>query len=199
MRMGTKSLLFGAHAFWLHPILVWIGWVKTFGFRRVYYRPLVASRAISVHAMHPMLWVACIVHDWGYFGKPNMDGPEGQEHPQLGMNIVYRLCKMLRMRSKSTWAVFTGAHSGSFCKRRLNNIPTSPLYYPDKLALVYHPAILYVLGCWWSGELDEYVVTYDRGVRGELSFRAAMRWITNARFYILNSDSRNAFRSRYNT
>lgn len=63
MKVGTKSLLFGAHNIFIHPFLVFIAWWRLYGF-----------------PADPRLWVAFIVHDWGYLGKPNMDGPEGETH-----------------------------------------------------------------------------------------------------------------------
>jgi hypothetical protein len=70
MRIGTKSVLFGAHCFFLHPFFVAMGWWKLYGF-----------------PYDPRLWVAFFVHDLGYIGKPDMDGPEGESHPWLGAKI----------------------------------------------------------------------------------------------------------------
>ena len=74
MKIGTKSVLFGAHAFYLHPWFVAWAWWKLYGF-----------------PWKPWLWVMFFVHDLGYWGKPNMDGPEGEEHPWLGARFLYRL------------------------------------------------------------------------------------------------------------
>ena len=57
MTVGTKSVLFGYHAFWLHPFFVAAGWWKLYG------TPL-----------DPRLWFAFFLHDVGYVGSPNMDG-----------------------------------------------------------------------------------------------------------------------------
>ena len=67
MTVGTKSVLFGAHQFLIHPWFVAWGWWTLYGF-----------------PLDPRLWVAFFVHDLGYIGKPNMDGPEGETHPLLG-------------------------------------------------------------------------------------------------------------------
>jgi len=32
-----------------------------------------------------------VIHDWGYWGKPNMDGPEGERHPWLGARVMHVL------------------------------------------------------------------------------------------------------------
>lgn len=71
MKIGIKSVLFGAHCFFLHPFFVFAGWWKVYGF-----------------PYDPRLWVAFIVHDIGYLGKPNMDGDEGELHPYLGAKIM---------------------------------------------------------------------------------------------------------------
>ena len=71
MKIGTRSLLFGAHQFLIHPWFVAEAWRRLFGF-----------------PFDPRLWVLFFVHDWGYCGKPNMDGPEGEQHPYLGAQIM---------------------------------------------------------------------------------------------------------------
>ena len=74
MKVGTKSVLFGVHCFFLHPIFVAIAWTKLYGF-----------------PFDPRIWVAFFVHDLGYWGKPNMDGPEGETHVELGAKIMHFL------------------------------------------------------------------------------------------------------------
>jgi hypothetical protein len=55
MKVGTKSVLFGAHCFLIHPFFVAAAWIKLYGF-----------------PWDPRLWIAFFVHDLGYFGKPNI-------------------------------------------------------------------------------------------------------------------------------
>lgn len=74
MNIGTKSVLFGAHCFFIHPFFVALAWWRLYGF-----------------PWDPRLWVAFFVHDLGYLGKPNMDGAEGEEHPWLGAKIMAAL------------------------------------------------------------------------------------------------------------
>lgn len=71
MNIGTKSVLFGAHQFLIHPLFVALAWWRLYGF-----------------PWDPRLWVAFFVHDLGYWGKPNMDGEEGEQHPMLGARIM---------------------------------------------------------------------------------------------------------------
>src|SRR5574342_444860 len=78
MKIGTKTLLFGVHQFLWHPLTVWHAWVKLYG-------------------RQPHWWelVAIFCHDLGYWGLPNLDGPEGREHPlrgaRIASQIVFRL------------------------------------------------------------------------------------------------------------
>ena len=74
MKIGTKSVLFGAHCFFLHPIFVFAAWYRLYGF-----------------PFDPRLWFCFFLHDIGYFGKPNMDGPEGETHVEFGANIMGKL------------------------------------------------------------------------------------------------------------
>lgn len=48
MKIGTKSLLFGAHQFLIHPFWIAVAWNRLYGFPK-----------------DPRLWIAFIVHDWG--------------------------------------------------------------------------------------------------------------------------------------
>lgn len=51
MTMGTKSLLFGVHCFFIHPFTVAIAWTRLYGF-----------------PLDPRIWLSFLVHDWGYWG-----------------------------------------------------------------------------------------------------------------------------------
>src|ERR1039458_7105012 len=71
MRVGTKSLLFGVHAVWIHPFFVAWAWWRLFGFPWDF-----------------RIWAACFLHDAGYIGKRDMDGFEGEQHVVLGGRIM---------------------------------------------------------------------------------------------------------------
>jgi len=71
MKIGTKSVLFGAHCFIIHPFFVMIAWFKLYGF-----------------TLHPAIWLSFFFHDLGYLGKPNMDGEEGEKHVELGAKLL---------------------------------------------------------------------------------------------------------------
>ncbi len=135
MKVGTKSLLFGVHQFLIHPVVVSIAWFHLYG--RPTWREL-----------------ACIViHDWGYWGKPNMDGEEGENHPEFGAYIAARLL------DGPTWSelycyklcLFHSRHYA----RKFGATP-SKLCWADKLSIRYEPWWLYLPRAWASGELAEY-------------------------------------------
>jgi hypothetical protein len=140
MRIGTKSLLIGAHAFWLHPFMVALGWFRLNRFRTIRYLE------IETNILDWRLWLCFFVHDLGYWGCPNMDGEEGERHPIRGADLVYRIT------GSSDWRTFCLFHSSSYSKP----YPPSPLSLPDKLATVMVPTFLYVLMTRLTGEIREY-------------------------------------------
>jgi len=129
MKMGTRSLLFGAHQFLLHPIFVAIAWIHAYGF-----------------PWDPRIWLAFVVHDWGYWGKPNMDGPEGEQHVILGARIMSVF--------GNEWRQFSLYHSRYWCRQTDQGI--SRLCVADKLAIYWYPVWLYVFSVRLTGEIDEY-------------------------------------------
>lgn len=156
MRIGTKSVLFGVHCFLLHPFLIAYGWWKAYGTKRIYVgdREVPGDRRhvwkIPVYAsiFDPRVWVAFIVHDIGYLGKPNMDGPEGETHPEVGARIM-------RVLFGQPWGDFVLLHSRYYAKRL--DRPLSPLCVADKWVGVIEPAWLYLPRARWSGELAEFL------------------------------------------
>ncbi len=131
MRVGTKSVLFGAHCFVIHPFFVAVAWRRLYGF-----------------PWDPRLWAAFFVHDLGYLGKPNMDSIEGEQHVLLAGHIMGFLFG-------ARWRDFTFCHSRHWAKRL--GKPYSKLCVADKLAFVMTPAWLYLPMARASGELAEYM------------------------------------------
>ena len=160
MRIGTKSVLFGVHCFLLHPFLIAYGWWKAYRTRRVYigdrsmYDMLsgrgvhVVKQPVYANIFDPRVWVAFIVHDLGYLGKPNMDGPEGETHPELGAKIMYVLFG-------EPWGDFVLLHSRYYAKRLDREL--SALCVADKWVGVIEPAWLYLPRARASGELAEFL------------------------------------------
>jgi hypothetical protein len=131
MTVGTRSVLFGVHCFFVHPWFVATAWWRLYG------APL-----------DPRLWVSFLVHDLGYLGKPNMDGPEGERHVELGARIM-------GIFFGREWSSFVRLHSRFYAKRA--GRPVSRLCYADKLAIALTPAWLYLPLARASGELREYM------------------------------------------
>lgn len=130
MRVGTKSVLFGAHCFFIHPVFVLIAWWKLYGF-----------------PVDPRLWIAFFVHDLGYVGKPNMDGPEGETHVELGAKIMSLFGKR--------WGDFARYHSRFYARK--DGVQYSQLCVADKLAVCLEPAWFYLIRVNLSGEIKEYI------------------------------------------
>lgn len=149
MKVGTKSILFGVHQFVLHPLFVARAWW-------------------IVHRRWPMLyeWCAIITHDLGYWGQPNMDGEEGEQHPEImarwwrlhfgdfGRRVAYEIL----------------GHSRFHAAR--NHLQLSDLFKPDKLATSLYPRWLYLLLANLSGEIHEYMALCDGGKYDELDKNA---------------------------
>jgi hypothetical protein len=174
MKIGTKSVLFGAHCFLLHPWFVAAGWWKLYGF-----------------PWDPRLWVAFFVHDLGYIGKPNMDGHEGETHPLFGARILSRLFDRAQRQDLvwllgasrtyhlpgdlidlldgsaltffwdpfgtpiGRWGQFALLHSRYFAKTL--GLQPSRLCIADKLAIALTPAWLYLPMVRATGEIAEYM------------------------------------------
>ena len=138
MRVGTKSVLFGAHQFILHPLFLARAWWKLYGF-----------------PWDPRLWITFFMHDLGYIGKPNMDGPEGDRHVEFGARLVGRLFG-------KKWHDFSLYHSRFYAKR--DGQPFSRLCVADKLAIVLTPAWLYLPMAKATGEILEYMKLAEQRV-----------------------------------
>lgn len=154
MTIGTKSVIYGAHCFLIHPWFVALGWWKLYGF-----------------PCDPRLWVAFFVHDLGYIGKPNMDGEEGETHPRLGARIMALLFdwrdRTFRFSDGGpigSWGMFTLLHSRYYAKS-LREQP-SRLCMADKLAISLTPAWLYLPMVRATGEIQEYRAHAQHRLKG---------------------------------
>lgn len=180
MNVGTKSVLFGVHQFILHPVLLAIGWWKAYGTKpveigttqrwvetrlrdgAVYRRPV--NQVVHASLFRPALWVAFFVHDLGYVGKPNMDGPEGETHPEFGARIM-------RSLFGEPWGDLVLLHS-RYYSAKLGR-PLSPLCFADKWVIVLEPAWLYIPRVWLSGELAEFMANAAKRARDSNRFTEA--------------------------
>lgn len=145
MKRGTRSILFGAHQFAIHPWFVAAAWTKLYGF-----------------PWDVRVWCAFAVHDLGYVGKSAMDSPEGETHPLLGARIMGRLFGR-------QWHDFCLLHSRFYAKQL--DRPFSRLCVADKLAIALTPSWLYVPMARLTGEIAEYRL----GQRGRTQARVASK------------------------
>ncbi len=164
MKIGTKSVLFGAHCFFLHPWFVAWGWWKLYGF-----------------PFDPRLWVAFAVHDFGYFGKPNMDGKEGEAHVEFG-------AKVMAFIFGQKWGDFCRYHSRFYAKKDGRN--PSLLCIADKLAITLTPAWLYLPMVNWTGEIKEYMAMSVQNGNTKYAFmsidhKSQREWYANMQAYLV--------------
>jgi hypothetical protein len=131
MTIGTKSSLYGAHQFLLHPLMLAIAWTKLYGF-----------------PLDPRLYVAFLIHDWGYFGCTDMDGPSGSRHPERGARIMSALFG-------KEWGDFCLFHSRSYAKDAGQRF--SRLCVADKYATAILPVWLQAFLVSLTGEIEEYM------------------------------------------
>jgi hypothetical protein len=153
MKVGTKSLLVGAHQFLWHPITVTLAW------RELYEKWPNWKEMICI-----------IVHDWGYLGCSDIDGKEGEEHPYKGAEIVTFLDhnfymgtgelpgddKWLTKSKEIEWKYYFLAlrHSRNMANRYHKE--PSKLCWADKLSVKFDPWFLYLPRVLLSGEIKEY-------------------------------------------
>ena len=152
----------------------------------------------------PRLWVAFFVHDLGYWGKPNMDGPRGETHVELGAKIMHKLFDwhvrgyVIRPKFKAIyddlWGDFTRYHSRFYAKK--NGERPSRLCIADKFALCLEPSWLYLPRVNWSGEIHEYMsMAAKRADAGEpyhigkyasmnLHLRTQHLWYLDVQYYL---------------
>lgn len=137
MRVGTRSILFGAHQFVIHPFFVFRAWC-------ILYR-----RLPKLHEF----W-AIVTHDLGYWGSPNMDGVEGERHPEVMANWWLERANFTS-RFRVAVADEILGHSRFFAAKY--GIALSRLFRADKLAVALYPRWLYLLLANLSGEIHEYI------------------------------------------
>ena len=134
MKMGTESLLFGVHQFIWHPITVTLAWIELY------------------HKAPTLKEFVCIViHDWGYFGCPDMDGEKGRRHPYLGARIAMAF---LDNMGEGEYHNLCLLHSREVAN--MFGVKPSKLCWADKLSVKYDPWFLYLPRAILSGEIKEY-------------------------------------------
>ena len=160
MKLGTRSVLFGVHCFWIHPLYVALAWIRLYGW-----------------PWHPLTWVAFFVHDLGYIGLPDMDGDAGETH-------VFRGAWIMGALGGRKWYSFALYHSRFWAKYDAANI--SWLCVADKYSFCITPRWLYLLLAYMSGELWEYMDRANKGKYSTMNIDAAdaKRWHASVKEYL---------------
>lgn len=148
MRIGTRSLIFGLHSFFVHPILM-----------LAIFKKVVGRRADFVEI------VCILIHDIGYFGKPNMDGVEGNLHPYAGAKLARFLF------GDRGWRLCVG-HNDEV--REVEGLPRSVIYAVDKYFYVVIPVWLQKALGIMSGEYKEISLREEGGVWNPAAFKQFM-------------------------
>jgi hypothetical protein len=145
MKIGTRSLLFGIHQIFWHPLVVTMAWWHLYG------RPSFKE------------FICIFIHDWGYWGKSNIDGNEGIKHPVCGANIAYRLF------GDPYWE-FCAGHSRSYInlvnmRFGFERYTLSKLCWADKLSFCFESKWYYIFRATLSGEFKEI---YDLSIKNDI-------------------------------
>ncbi len=193
MKIGTKSLLFGCHQVIWHPFTVALAYRKLF------------KRWPDLYGS-----IAIFVHDWGYWGKSDIDGEDGKTHPMLGAIITGKLTYYIeRLRGRNRFCASLVAleqsdrcvlHGRTVAKE--NNLPPSDLCWADKYSLFCDPEWFYLLRTRLSGEIKEFRLNAVKSghVPATSTDRTWLHWFKNytlAHAAILNLLQRNsAFRNQ---
>jgi hypothetical protein len=139
MKIGTKTLLIGAHQILWHPVCVTLAWRELHNKRWPDWK----------------IFICIVIHDWGYWGSPNIEGEEGENHPYLGARLALRyLDDSNDLILNHVYADFCLFHSRTL-SAIFSRIP-SDLCWADKLSVKFDPWWLYLLRVWLSGEIHEY-------------------------------------------
>jgi len=129
VKIGTKSLLIGAH--WPpHILMVILAWKWLYGTWPTWRE-----------------FLAICIHDIGYIGVVEMDGPDGTMHPERGARIADTCLG-------AEYGALIRGHSKGYAEAV--GVPLSKLYGPDKLSHALEPSWLYVFRTRLTGEIRQY-------------------------------------------
>lgn len=165
MKTGMKSILFGVHQFLLHPLTVFVAWVWLY------------------KAFPTWKETVCIImHDWGYWGKTNMDDEDGKRHPEIAENIAGKLFRTEHYEL----CLFHSRHYARNARKE-----PSLLCWADKMSILFEPWWIYLPRAWLSGELFEYRKIADKTdfIPLAATHREWYRWIQD-RFGRLGRENR---------
>lgn len=137
MKIGTKTLLFGCHQFIIHPWFVYRAWKR-------------------IYRARPDFWetICIIIHDWGYWGCADIDGPEGDKHPWWAAQFVTWNLPGVEFQCAMYCKWLCLGHSRTLAKKYEQ--PISKLYWADKFGTVSMPPWLWVWLGKFTGEMEGY-------------------------------------------
>ena len=130
MKLGTKTLLFGVHQIFIHPCLIILSW-------KILYKEFPSWKEL----------ICIFIHDWGYWGKEDLKGKQGDTHPELGAKIASYLLGQ-------EWGDFILGHSTFYAARK--EFGVSKLMAPDKYWHCIVPYWVYALLSIPTGEMKHY-------------------------------------------
>ena len=168
MRIGAKSLLFGAHQFIIHPFNVWLAWYWLYG------KPPTFKETVCV-----------IVHDWGYIACSDMDDQDGSRHPILGA----RIAGFLFGQKYRDLCLF---HSRHYSKQA--GASPSKLCWADKTSLLFESAPFYLWRARLTGELKEYRIVSELNY-GVSTAESDKTWLDSIKIANLKTSIENTRRS----
>ena len=132
---GSRSVWIGAHQFLIHPFLVILAWKRLYG--------MPCWKTV----------VAIFLHDLGYIGCRDIDGPAGKLHPKWGADAAGRLFG-------EEYSRLNAGHSRSYAGSLGWSV--SRLCWADKLAFAMEIPCFYLFRTWLSGELREYLRNFSQ-------------------------------------
>lgn len=97
-----------------------------------------------------------LVHDWGYWGCENIDGPEGQQHPMRGARLAQSLMSFFKASPERIKEIFYLIVCHSQSKSRDLGLAPSKLCWPDKHSIYFDPPRWYLFRARLSKEIVEY-------------------------------------------
>lgn len=105
---------------------------------------------IRLYRKLPGFWefICILIHDWGYWGKDNLDGEEGEDHPRFAAELIHAITG-----NHYYWELCM-FHS-RFQAQKYRGDP-SKLCLADKWGVAMLPTCVWVIMGRWTGEIEEY-------------------------------------------
>lgn len=143
----------------LHPVFVVLAWTRLYGWLG-WYQPGIklnpeTQRVVEVWKPGLLgfgslgVWLAILVHDWGYWGCSAMDDERGEAHPKRVAEALLRVGFDVSISRRVL------CHSRFYAQQA--GLRVNRLYRADKIGNVLMPGWLWTTLAWLSGEGYEYM------------------------------------------